>query len=132
MKKSCIVVLSIMTYLVLSVGIFTACSMRTDVPQVYTIAFYDDDVLVDTVETAGNEEIVLPAAPQKEGLTFDGWYLDKDVWRDKLTKDSFSDRALTENINAYAYYIQNIPSQRFKIGYVPAVHLCAKCGCLPD
>ena len=107
MKKSCIVVLSIMTYLVLSVGIFTACSMRTDVPQVYTIAFYDDDVLVDTVETAGNEEIVLPAAPQKEGLTFDGWYLDKDVWRDKLTKDSFSDRALTENINAYAYYIQN-------------------------
>lgn len=114
MKKSCIVVLSIMTYLVLSVGIFTACSMRTDVPQVYTIAFYDDDVLVDTVETAGNEEIVLPAAPQKEGLTFDGWYLDKDVWRDKLTKDSFSDRALTENINAYAYYIQNdtpLPSE---------------------
>ena len=103
-----------MTYLVLSVGIFTACSMRTDVPQVYTIAFYDDDVLVDTVETAGNEEIVLPAAPQKEGLTFDGWYLDKDVWRDKLTKDSFSDRALTENINAYAYYIQNdtpLPSE---------------------
>ena len=114
MKKSCIVVLSIMTYLVLSVCIFTACSMRTDVPQVYTIAFYDDDVLVDTVETAGNEEIVLPAAPQKEGLTFDGWYLDKDVWRDKLTKDSFSDRALTENINAYAYYIQNdtpLPSE---------------------
>ena len=114
MKKSCIVVLSIMTYLVLSVGIFTACSMRTDVPLVYTIAFYDDDVLVDTVETAGNEEIVLPAAPQKEGLTFDGWYLDKDVWRDKLTKDSFSDRALTENINAYAYYIQNdtpLPSE---------------------
>ena len=114
MKKCCIVALSIMTCLVLSVGIFTACSMRTDVPQVYTIAFYDDDVLVDTVETAGNEEIVLPAAPQKEGLTFDGWYLDKDVWRDKLTKDSFSDRALTENINAYAYYIQNdtpLPSE---------------------
>ena len=114
MKKCCIVVLSIMTYLVLSVGIFTACSMRTDVPQVYTIAFYDDDMLVNTIETAGNEEIVLPAAPQKEGLTFDGWYLDKDVWRDKLTKDSFSDRALTENINAYAYYIQNdtpLPSE---------------------
>ena len=114
MKKCCIVALSIMTCLVLSVGIFTACTTRTDDPQVYTIAFYDDDMLVNTIETAGNEEIALPAAPQKEGLTFDGWYLDKDVWRDKLTKDSFSDRALTENINAYAYYIQNdtpLPSE---------------------
>ena len=114
MKKCCIVALSIMTCLVLSVGIFTACTTRTDDPQAYTIAFYDDDMLVNTIETAGNEEIALPAAPQKEGLTFDGWYLDKDVWRDKLTKDSFSDRALTENINAYAYYIQNdtpLPSE---------------------
>ncbi len=114
MKKCCIVALSIMTCLVLSVGIFTACTTRTDDPQVYTIAFYDDDMLVNTIETAGNEEIALPAAPQKEGLTFDGWYLDKDVWSDKLTKDSFSDRALTENINAYAYYIQNdtpLPSE---------------------
>ena len=114
MKKSCIVALSIMTCLVLSVGIFTACTTRTDDPQAYTIAFYDDDMLVNTIETAGNEEIALPAAPQKEGLTFDGWYLDKDVWSDKLTKDSFSDRALTENINAYAYYIQNdtpLPSE---------------------
>ncbi len=71
-------------------------------------------MLVNTIETAGNEEIALPAAPQKEGLTFDGWYLDKDVWSDKLTKDSFSERALTENINAYAYYIQNdtpLPSE---------------------
>ena len=114
MKKCCIVALSIMTCLVLSVGIFTACTTRTDDPQAYTIAFYDDDMLVNTIETAGNEEIALPAAPQKEGLTFDGWYLDKDVWSDKLTKDSFSDRALTENINAYAYYIQNdtpLPSE---------------------
>ena len=114
MKKCCIVALSIMTCLVLSVGIFTACTTRTDDPQAYTIAFYDDDMLVNTIETAGNEEIALPAAPQKEGLTFGGWYLDKDVWRDKLTKDSFSDRALTENINAYAYYIQNdtpLPSE---------------------
>ena len=103
-----------MTCLVLSVGIFTACTTRTDDPQAYTIAFYDDDMLVNTIETAGNEEIALPAAPQKEGLTFDGWYLDKDVWSDKLTKDSFSERALTENINAYAYYIQNdtpLPSE---------------------
>ena len=103
-----------MTCLVLSVGIFTACTTRTDDPQAYTIAFYDDDMLVNTIETAGNEEIALPAAPQKEGLTFDGWYLDKDVWSDKLTKDSFSDRALTQNINAYAYYIQNdtpLPSE---------------------
>ena len=107
MKKHFIVVLCAAICLVLSVGAFTACSCGTTDPQKYTISFYAGETLVGTTETAGNEEIALPEAPQKEGFTFGGWYFDKDTWRDKLTKDTFAARALTENIVVYAYYIHN-------------------------
>ena len=107
MKKHFIVVLSITMCLVLSVGILTACGTETDEPQKHTISFYADTALVDTIETAGNEEITLPAAPRKEGCTFEGWFFDNGTWENELTKDSFADRALTGDVNAYAYYKEN-------------------------
>ncbi len=107
MKKHFIVVLSITMCLVLSVGILTACGTETDEPQKHTISFYADTSLVDTIETAGNEEITLPAAPRKEGCTFEGWFFDNGTWENELTKDSFADRALTGDVNAYAYYKEN-------------------------
>ncbi len=107
MKKHFIVVLSITMCMVLSVGILTACGTETDEPQKHTISFYADTSLVDTIETAGNEEITLPAAPRKEGCTFEGWFFDNGTWENELTKDSFADRALTGDVNAYAYYKEN-------------------------
>ncbi len=108
-KKYFIVVLVLCAAicLVLSVGAFAVCGGGSKDPQKYTISFYADETLVGTTETAGNEEIALPKAPQKDGFTFGGWYFDRDTWRDKLTKDTFAARALTENIVVYAYYIQN-------------------------
>ena len=108
-KKYFIVVLVLCAAicLVLAVGAFAVCGGGSKDPQKYTISFYADETLVGTTETAGNEEIALPEAPQKEGFTFGGWYFDRDTWRDKLTKDTFAARALTENIVVYAYYIQN-------------------------
>lgn len=93
--------------LVLFMSLFAGCHAETAAPQTYTISFYDDGQLVGTIKTAGKETIDLPAAPQKEGYTFSGWFLDKDVWQNELTKDTFADRALTENVNAYAHYTQN-------------------------
>ena len=107
MKKHFIAILSIMMCFVLSVGIFTACYTETDVPKKYTISFYDGDELVDTIETYGNEEISMPAAPKKEGFTFKGWFSDKGTWNDELTKDTFVGQALTEDVNVYAYYLEN-------------------------
>ena len=108
-KKYFIVVLVLCAAicLVLAVGAFAVCGGGSKDPQKYTISFYADETLVGTTETAGNEEIALPEAPQKDGFTFGGWYFDRDTWRDKLTKDTFAARALTENIVVYAYYIQN-------------------------
>ena len=106
MKKRLTVVLCIFTCLVLLAGLLTAC-VTEDSPQKYTISFYSGETLVGTVATAGNEKIVLPAAPAKAGYTFGGWYTDKDVWKDRLTEDSFAGRALTENLDVYARYIRN-------------------------
>ena len=92
---------------VLSVGIFTACDTETEVLKKYTISFYDGDELVDTIETYGNEEISMPAAPKKEGFTFKGWFSDKGIWKDELTKDTFVGQVLTEDVNVYAYYLEN-------------------------
>ena len=107
MKKHFIVLLSMMMCFVLSVGIFTACDTETEVPKKYTISFYDGDELVDTIETYGNEEISMPAAPKKEGFTFKGWFSDKGIWKDELTKDTFVGQVLTEDVNVYAYYLEN-------------------------
>lgn len=105
MKKRIIFVLGIIMCMILSVGIFTACATKKDVSQKYTISFYADEELVFTLRTAGNEEIGLPDAPKKEGFTFDGWYSDKGTWQNELMQDTFSERALTENIDVYAHYI---------------------------
>ncbi len=107
MKKHFIVLLSMMMCFVLAVGIFTACDTETEVPKKYTISFYDGDELVDTIETYGNEEISMPAAPKKEGFTFKGWFSDKGIWKDELTKDTFVGQVLTEDVNVYAYYLEN-------------------------
>ena len=107
MKKHFISLLSMMMCFVLSVGIFTACDTETEVPKKYTISFYDGDELVDTIETYGNEEISMPAAPKKEGFTFKGWFSDKGIWKDELTKDTFVGQVLTEDVNVYAYYLEN-------------------------
>ena len=107
MKKHLIALLSMMMCFVLSVGIFTACDTETEVPKKYTISFYDGDELVDTIETYGNEEISMPAAPKKEGFTFKGWFSDKGIWKDELTKDTFVGQVLTEDVNVYAYYLEN-------------------------
>lgn len=107
MKKHFIVLLSMMMCFVLSVGIFTACDTETEVPKKYTISFYDGDELVDTIETYGNEEISMPAAPKKEGFTFKGWFSDKGIWKDELTKDTFVGQVLTEDVSVYAYYLEN-------------------------
>ena len=80
---------------------------ETEVPKKYTISFYDGDELVDTIETYGNEEISMPAAPKKEGFTFKGWFSDKGIWKDELTKDTFVGQVLTEDVNVYAYYLEN-------------------------
>ena len=73
-------------------------------PEKHTITFRADGAVVGTVQTAGNEEITLPAAPGKEGHTFAGWYFDEGVWERRLKEDTYLHTALTEDADVYAKY----------------------------
>lgn len=58
---------------------------------------------VNDISTAYNETITEPAAPVKEGYTFDGWYTDEtsDI------KWNFSEDRVTQNITLFARWRQN-------------------------
>ena len=85
----------------------------------YTISFYDDDTLISTINTKGNENISLPSAPKKDNYEFKGWFLDKGIWSEELTSDYFADKPLLENINSYAFYeeISNIDPAKHTISF---------------
>ena len=85
----------------------------------YTISFYDDDTLISTINTKGNENISLPSAPKKDNYEFKGWFLDKGIWSEELTSDYFADKPLLENINSYAFYeeISNIDPVKHTISF---------------
>lgn len=76
--------------------------------QTHSISFYDDDTLISEISTSGYEIITLPEAPIKDNHTFKGWYLDKNTWNEKLSEDYFINKALTQDINSYAYYVENV------------------------
>ncbi len=104
MKKQFTSFLSVVMCLILSVGIFTACGSEPDEPQKHTISFYADAALIGRVETAGNEEIGLPAAPDKDGHSFEGWFFDPGTWQSELTASTYAHKPLSEDASVYAFY----------------------------
>ncbi len=102
-------VLAINTSLVLFLPLsLTSCGDSQSTLQTYSISFYDDDILISEISTSGYEIITLPEAPIKDNYTFKGWYLDKNTWNEKLSEDYFINKALTHDINSYAYYEENV------------------------
>lgn len=91
----------------LSMPLLVSCNGTNNV---YTISFYDDETLISTINTKGNENISLPSAPKKDNYEFKGWFLDKGIWSEELTSDYFADKPLLKDINSYAFYeeISNI------------------------
>ena len=101
--------LAINTSLVLFLPLsLTSCGDSQSTLQTYSISFYDDDTLISEISTSGYEIITLPEAPIKDNYIFKGWYLDKNTWNEKLSEDYFINKALTHDINSYAYYEENV------------------------
>lgn len=74
----------------------------------YKIIFIVDDNVYYQIETKGNEKITLPEEPTKENYTFNGWYLDKDVWSELVLEDYFLEKKLSEDINVYAKWVEDV------------------------
>ena len=111
-------VLSLVLLLVAVLCFGVAC--KRDVPQKHEISFYIDAEKVTSLQTAGNEVLVLPNAPEKTDYSFDGWYFDEGVWQNKLTENTYKNQALNEDVSVYAYYLKNEdpkPVEQFTIEF---------------
>lgn len=107
MKNKLLLVINTSLVLFLPLSL-TSCGDSQSTLQTYSISFYDDDILISEISTSGYEIITLPEAPIKDNYTFKGWYLDKNTWNEKLSEDYFINKALTHDINSYAYYEENV------------------------
>lgn len=110
MKKSLSV---LMVILAMAVSfLLTAC----DSAQSYKIYFIIDSNVISIISTKGNEAIVLPDEPTKNGHTFEGWYFDKDIWNEELTEDYFFNKKLTRDVDVYAKW-NKIPTFTLSVIY---------------
>ena len=107
MKNKLLLAINTLLFLFLPLSL-TSCGDSQSNLQTYSISFYDDDTLISEISTSGYEIITLPEAPIKDNYTFKGWYLDKNTWNEKLSEDYFINKALTHDINSYAYYEENV------------------------
>jgi uncharacterized repeat protein (TIGR02543 family) len=96
MKRKNVIIL-VLTVLLL-ISLLTACGRNVS----FKIDFIVDGAVIHTIDTKGNEEIQLPADPEKEGYIFDGWYWDKDTWEKPFTANSLLNAPLSENMSVYA------------------------------
>lgn len=71
----------------------------------FKLNFMVDNTVYATVSTKGKETIQMPANPVKEDYTFDGWYWDKDTWKNEFTARSLLDTPLSSNMEVYAHFI---------------------------
>ena len=111
-KKIIIVLLSV----ILCLGLM-ACSSSEDKDSQYTVTFYaqDGETVVTTMEVS-DDRIVLPDAPEVEGYTFVGWYLDKPTSTIKMDAEFFMRNSASQNRNAYAKYEKDYNKLSFYFG----------------
>ena len=84
--------------------IFTsACNSKVS----FKLNFIVDDDVYATVDTSGKEMISMPQDPVKENYTFEGWYWDKDVWKNEFTARSLLDTPLSSNMEVYAHFVDD-------------------------
>ena len=101
MKKFSVVLLLIVL-LVAGGGIYYLASASDA-----QVTFYVDTTEYHTVRVERNAKTVpLPKAPSKDGYVFDGWYFDKDAWKEAYTDTYFADSTkLPNKISLYAKFI---------------------------
>ena len=104
MKKKTSILLKSILLLGLSITFLSSCGTNEIDGELHTISFYDESTLVEKIETKGYETIDLPSAQNKENYDFKGWFLDKNIWSEELTRDYFLNKPLLEDLDCYAFY----------------------------
>lgn len=104
MKKKISILFKSILLLGLPIIFLSSCGTNEIDGELHTISFYDESTLVEKIETKGYETIDLPSAQNKENYDFKGWFLDKNIWSEKLTRDYFLNKPLLEDLDCYAFY----------------------------
>ena len=104
MKKKTSILLKSILLLGLPITFLSSCGTNEIDGELHTISFYDESTLVGKIETKGYETIDLPSAKNKENYDFKGWFLDKNIWSEELTRDYFLNKPLLEDLGCYAFY----------------------------
>ena len=104
MKKKTSILFKSILLLGLPVTFLSSCGTNEIDGELHTISFYDESTLVGKIETKGYETIDLPSAQNKENYDFKGWFLDKNIWSEELTRDYFLNKPLLEDLDCYAFY----------------------------
>lgn len=104
MKKKTSFLLKSILLLGLPVTFLSSCGTNEIDGELHTISFFDESTLVGKIETKGYETIDLPSAQNKENYDFKGWFLDKNIWSEELTRDYFLNKPLLEDLDCYAFY----------------------------
>ena len=73
----------------------------------FKVNFVVDGTVYATVDTNGDEVIKMPTNPTKDGYTFDGWYWDKDTWKQPFTANSLLDAPLSSDMSVYAKFVSD-------------------------
>ena len=104
MKKKTSILLKRILLLGLPITFLSSCGTNEIDGELHTISFYDESTLVEKIKTKGYETIDLPSAQNKENYDFKGWFLDKNIWSEELTRDYFLNKPLLEDLDCYAFY----------------------------
>jgi len=94
MKKWRTLLIAILLLMLLMAMCLAACNKEA----IYTVTYYVDGAVYQTLQYTNSEGVTLPDAPHKEGYTFGGWYLDADAWQAVFNGRS----RLTADISVYA------------------------------
>lgn len=90
-----------------SLDVFAKFSKESElVPIQKQINFYVDDDLYHQILTNGNETLTLPNDPQKQGYTFQGWFLDQ-TYQEKFDISYYIEHELKDSLDVYGQFVQN-------------------------
>lgn len=108
MKKTKFV-LAVILLLLISLSAFIGCSNsdgagETQEPDTNDLIFMVDGEAYETVKSVTNERQTVPAAPEKEGFIFDGWYFDNGTWKKPFMENSLMTFDITGDICVYAKF----------------------------
>lgn len=98
MKKKIVILLGVVFALVLSFAL-TACGKVA-----LKLTFKVDGEVYQTISTSGNEVILMPENPTKDGFIFDGWFWDEGTWQKPFTANSLLDTPLSSDMSVYAKF----------------------------